>query len=120
MEQSKTVKGIVSKKPYPDLCYIAKDEYIGTTVINGEIKKVTYRKQYNWDSGVLTSEGKCINGIPSGFWKCYSDDDGKLYCSGNYLRGERVGLWSYYDKQGNIIFQENFGLKNLKNYNLNW
>lgn len=52
---------------------------------NGTIK-------HYYDNGVLQSEGKMQNGIPTGVWKFY-DPYGKLNQVGAYKNGQKEGRW---------------------------
>lgn len=59
---------------------------------NNDTKRTNdYVKNY-YDDGTLQSEGRMLNGLPSGVWKFYTPN-GMLNQVGEYVQGKRHGRW---------------------------
>lgn len=70
--------------------------FVGQTV-GQEMKYV----QFNFQNGVVSSEGYMLDGKPEGYWKTYYDDE-TLKSEGNRLNHELNGIWKFYSPAGVI------------------
>jgi len=59
------------------------------------------------DSGVLSSEGLLINGLPQGEWISYHTN-GNLKSQGFWKSNKLVGAWSFYNFDGQLIKTEEY------------
>ena len=69
--------------------------------------------QFEFDNGVVSSEGSMLNGKPEAYWKTFYTD-GTLKSEGNRLNHELDSIWKFYASTGIIsqsISYEN-GMKN--------
>lgn len=68
---------------------------------------------FNYENGVISSQGPMADGKPEGYWKTYYPD-GTLKSEGNRLNYELDSIWKFYSPEG-IITQETSYTKGLKN-----
>ena len=59
---------------------------------------------FNYENGVISSEGPMVDGKPEGYWKTYYPD-GTVKSEGNRLSYELDSIWKFYSPEG-IITQE--------------
>ena len=71
-----------------------------------------YNKFY-YENGVLSSEGKMIDGKPDGYWKNYYKN-GKLKIEGNRKKFMLDSVWKFYDEKGRLTKSINY-FNNKKN-----
>lgn len=70
----------------------------GITAVMAQEK--TYVK-FNYENGVVSSEGFMLNGQPEGYWKTYYDD-GTLKSEGNRVKHQLDSVWKFYSPEGVI------------------
>lgn len=70
-------------------------------------------KRFYHDNGIVSSEGKIVDGKPDGFWKTYHPN-GQLKSSGNRVSFELDSLWQFFDENGRLTLEINYkeGKKN--------
>jgi len=70
-------------------------------------------KKLTYPNGVVSSEGKFVNGIPYGFWKSYYVN-GIIKSEGVWRNRHLDSTWRFYDKIGNVESEINYfeGKKN--------
>lgn len=54
---------------------------------------------FNYESGIVSSEGYMLNGKPEGYWKTYYED-GVLKSEGNRLNHQLDSIWLFYASNG--------------------
>lgn len=57
--------------------------------------------QFKYENGVVSSEGRMLNGKPEGYWKTYYPD-GKLKSEGNRVNHQLDSIWTFYAEDGVI------------------
>jgi uncharacterized protein len=59
------------------------------------------------ENGVVSSEGRLVDGKPDGFWKTYHPN-GQLKSSGNRTNYELDSLWQFFDENGRLTLEINY------------
>lgn len=82
-------------------------------------KKNGYHRLINQKTGQVKLIKSYKDGVVHGkivyYW-----DNGQVRLSGQYNKMRRVGIWKNYDSTGNLIFEENYSIKdNTENDQLN-
>ncbi len=57
--------------------------------------------RFNYDNGVVSSEGMMVNGKPDGYWKTYYDT-GVLKSEGNRFNHQLDSIWRFYSPEGKL------------------
>jgi antitoxin component YwqK of YwqJK toxin-antitoxin module len=69
------------------------------------VKNGVYRELN--ENGVITREGRYLNGKEQGFWKTHDDEEG-IYNEGNYDKGIITGIWLDRYENGQIRRQSSY------------
>ncbi len=77
-------------------------------IVKGQnIKDTTEYKIFYYPSGIKSSEGNLLNGIPEGYWKTYHEN-GTIKSEGNRKNFELDSIWKFYNEEGKVILEINY------------